>query len=959
MNVRYSIIFSVLLVASSAIVPARGNELSGSAQSLPGDLYPDGQINVLDIQRAINQSLTLNGWTPEADLNEDGAVTRDDVGLLIDSAFAAGGVIQLVRGELAPSGSQLRSAFRVEAASLDGLRAESESDERGRFELALWSGRGWMLSVLDRSSGSVVGILQFSYSEQSAFTLPLPARVSGPALDLGRIALPGSQPAVIRLDLAAMTAALVPPHPDEAAGTLGLPRYAELLLQPLFEFLEATPDDPSSALDETALAEQIGICLRAGAETFPRPSLADLNGDGRPDCLERVLECAREAVTAAQAEDTEAPAALTEAAVDSTGETVSSEAATAEIEASETEGETSSNTTTNESSDEASSSSAPTKTASVEVALARCGAVLPEVLAELTHPALVDRNRDGIPDELEAGLLWDGQPMPAMAQALQDWDEDGILNMNDPVWIAEEAACRDCPWNQDGDGDGNPDPADWDDDGDGLPDFLEDMDGDGAINILDFGNTPGWDQDSDGICSALDLDDDNDGQPDFAATPPTSLAATSVGVSRPLVQPVLGLEPPAASPGAAPVFLEIGTPERLGEGWAVPILLPKTMANTVASIQFSFAVDATVGRFIEVQTGLAAQQAGKQLYYLSSPRRTRVLLSGESQTLFKEGIVATVLLSAGTVDPSEESIRLGEVLASSLQGEPVAARPAKSIASEDPAPSEDAVDPGEATGPENTAGQSQDKPSAVEQDASSNVPKKEGRPESQWGSAYPDEEWQEETLASTPQPAIRNGGDPVFSSSNGLFQSTNRSSEPVASSPLDTATRHEAEPAPIQNQRGMIQAREGLLRSASHSAKAGLKEIAGSAPKGRASETTQVRAGTRLDRAAARGGKESEDAVRAGIPAAPETPIQVARLAAEPGQPQAPMGTDLSFRDAAPEQAGSTIVSLVRRLVSSQEAVGYGILLAAGFLLIAFREPLLRALNLRNVRLTASIDPEP
>lgn len=959
MNVRYSIIFSVLLVASSAIVPARGNELSGSALSLPGDLYPDGQINVLDIQRAVNQSATLNDWTPEADLNEDGAVTRDDVGLLIDSAFAAGGVIQLVRGELVPSGTQSRGAFQIEAVSLDGLRAEAEPDERGRFELALWSGRGWMFSVLDRSSGSVVGTWRFSYSERSALTLPLPARVSGPALDLGRIALPGSNPAVIRLDLAAMTAALVPPHPDEAAGTLGLPRYAELLLQPLFEFLEAAPEDPSSAVEETALAEQIGICLRAGSETFPRPSLADSNGDSRPDCMERVLECAREAVTAAQAEDAETPAALTEAAVDSTGETASSETAATETLSLEATEDVSLAATTGESSEQASSGTAPTKTASMEGALARCGANLPEVWAELTHPALVDHNRDGIPDELESGLLWEGQPMPAMAQALQDWDEDGVPNMNDPVWIAEEAMCSDCPWNQDSDGDGIPDPADWDDDGEGLPDFLEDADGDGAINILDFGNTPGWDRDADGICSALDLDDDNDGRPDYAATPPTPLAATNVGVSRPLVQPVLGLELPATSPGALPVFLEIGTPEHSGEGWAVPIVLPKTMADTVASLQFSFAVDAAAGRFIEVQTGLAAQQAGKQLYYLSSPGRTRVLLSGESPTLIKDGIVATILLGAGSVDPSEESIRFGEVLASSLQGEPVVARPAKSIASEDPIPPENSVEPEKATGPETTAGQSPAKPSAVEQNASSNVSKKEDRPEAQWGSAYPGDEWQEETLRSAPQSSSRTGGYQQLSSSSGLFQNTSRLSEPVASSPLDMARRHTAEPAPIQNQRGIIQAREGLLRNAAHSAEAGLKEIVRSAPRGRASEASQIRPRTRLDHAVARGGKESENAPQSGIPATPETLIQVARLAAEPGQPQTPVGTNPAARDATEEQADSSIVSQARRLVSSQEAVGYGILLAAGLVFIALREPLLRALNPRKDRLTASIAPEP
>lgn len=107
----------------------------------------------------------------------------------------------------------------------------------------------------------------------------------------------------------------------------------------------------------------------------------------------------------------------------------------------------------------------------------------------------IDDDNDGIPDYVEAN-------MPA---ALQDLDNDGILNFQDtdyPGFVDH---------NSDGIND-NFDPS-ADSDNDGIPNFL-DHDFPGFVDANSDGVNDNFDSDQDGIPNFLDLDSDNDGIPD-------------------------------------------------------------------------------------------------------------------------------------------------------------------------------------------------------------------------------------------------------------------------------------------------------------------------------------------------------------------------------------------------------------------------------------------------------------
>jgi len=123
-----------------------------------------------------------------------------------------------------------------------------------------------------------------------------------------------------------------------------------------------------------------------------------------------------------------------------------------------------------------------------------------------------DSDNDGIRDEVECPTGppcpdTDGDSLPDYQDPQPDTDGDGIPD------VVEDADGDGDPANDDADGDGTPNHQDLDSDGDGLTDHLEcpfglmcpDTDGDGTPDYLDA------DSDGDGKSDAAEGDDDGDG----------------------------------------------------------------------------------------------------------------------------------------------------------------------------------------------------------------------------------------------------------------------------------------------------------------------------------------------------------------------------------------------------------------------------------------------------------------
>ena len=262
---------------------------------------------------------------------------------------------------------------------------------------------------------------------------------------------------------------------------------------------------------------------------------------------------------------------------------------------------------------------------------------IPEVLAQFDNPSVVDENGNGVPDFLDRTLVYVDGPLPALAGALEDSDHDGIENGLDADWLRAHPNYRGWPWDYDTDADGVPGPADWDDDGDGRPDFLEDSDGDGIVNLVDPFPVSSWDTDADGVPDVLDRDVDGDGAPDYAAPAAAAVPEGAFFSEEPL-QPVW-LEG-TGSEG----MLGLGTPVRFYGYWAVPVVLRTEESLAASAVQFSISLDSGSAVFVGVQPGKAVLQTAKQLHYVFTPREMRVLAAGYNRHTLGKSVVAIVLI---------------------------------------------------------------------------------------------------------------------------------------------------------------------------------------------------------------------------------------------------------------------------------------------------------------------------
>lgn len=415
------LVFSMMLACAMGVsIRAASDEPSG----LLGDVTLDGQVNVLDVQKSINQALGMESASPEADLDGNDSVDVRDVQNLINSALGTGGVFQALTGLVAGLGAPLEDVS-VAAISDIGLVAAGDLSPEGRFDLTLRTGMGWGL-VLVGSENQTLGWFEFPVDDYVSSTLPLPPLSIGEVMDLGELDL-GAGP-LVEQDVRALVSQILAPIDLEDADENGVPDFLEAFLDPIFvlagPYLALLPPGQGEIPPDEFLMDQLSQCIADSSEELVRPTLIDDNDDGVLDCLEPLLACIQDTLIAF-------------VEMDDWGVPISSF-----LEDSNSDG-------------------VPDL---IEMVMDVLVAAIPAWINSMDRPELTDVNADGIPDFLEDGLVVPGTfggdwfPCP-----WRDSDSDGVADWLDP---------DDRP-SGDNDADGVPDEYDWDDDNDGIPDYAD------------------------------------------------------------------------------------------------------------------------------------------------------------------------------------------------------------------------------------------------------------------------------------------------------------------------------------------------------------------------------------------------------------------------------------------------------------------------------------------------------
>lgn len=392
----------------------------GQMTGLLGDVNLDGTINVLDVQKGINQALGVLTLTPEADLDHNAAVDVRDVQNLVNSALGTGGVFQQVTGGITGIDP---ASLRVTAISDQGIKVEAPLSPEGRFTVSLRTGMGWSIGFLN-AQDVLQGWPAFPVGNYTSGTLPLPNLSSGTIMDLGNIALGMGQN--IGTNILDWFVLAEPPIANLDSNSNGIPDFIDPLFESISDALGAyiifLPSDPDPL---TILANYINTCVDAHQDVLLRPNLRDTNTNGVPDFLEAFLDCLGDTVTEwiNQFDWSGTPLQFWLSDTDGNGWPLI-----------------------------------------VDSQMTYLITQLPEWLQGLGSPNTLDANGNQIPDFLEEHLSIPGvlgyEIFPDMEH---DDDGDGIPDFLDPDFHSDV----------DTDGDGIPNDVDLDDDNDGLPDYAD------------------------------------------------------------------------------------------------------------------------------------------------------------------------------------------------------------------------------------------------------------------------------------------------------------------------------------------------------------------------------------------------------------------------------------------------------------------------------------------------------
>lgn len=298
---RKNTLITIVGIMLAAMVAVPASAQLGQLQGLLGDVTLDGQLNVLDVQKTINEALGQLQATAEADLDGNAAVNVTDVQNMINSALGTGGVFQKVSGLLA-NVAGIAEQLRVTAIADNGLTIVTDVAENGQFNLSLRTGLGWSITIVD-TDGKLRGSVEFTVDGETTTTLPLPELSIGEVLDLGQFPLGLEQ--LIPTDVRDLIAGIMPTIDLTDADANGIPDVLDELISQvldgvtqilvMFQGHGIPGQEGEGTLDAEALKAQIiaqiAACLPTVEDVVTHPSLTDDEGDNTIDFITPVFDC--------------------------------------------------------------------------------------------------------------------------------------------------------------------------------------------------------------------------------------------------------------------------------------------------------------------------------------------------------------------------------------------------------------------------------------------------------------------------------------------------------------------------------------------------------------------------------------------------------------------------------------------------------------------------------------------
>lgn len=442
MKTRVFLAFTLMICCGIPLMtPLQASAQEGAQeQAMLGDLNRDGACNVRDVQAMICQALQVREQVREADLDGDGTVDIFDVQNGINSALETAGLVQRIRGTVECDGDMLQEKLQVRALSHDGQYAQGEVDpETGEFMLRLRVNSAWSFAFFannNEQGQQRVGTLEIPVGEDLSCLLPLAKLSQGGEIDLGQLQF--QERMRVNEDLRNMFAHMNQTMFSNDSDGDGIPDFCA----PLLMRAQEGPGVPETMRQGEGLAIYVAPCIAEWLDQITEVSLTDANEDGIPDFVEPLIACIEASVDewfAAHGQE------MPQGTASETGSGSGSESGSGD-------GDQGANF--------------------VENLIAYVVDGIPEWLANIDSPEVIDTNGDGIPDYLEPLLMEPGGPNAVDA------------------------------------------------DGDGRPDFAQDADGDGIPNCQDEDFQSPNDCDGDGIPNAEDRDRDNDGVPNYADAEP-------------------------------------------------------------------------------------------------------------------------------------------------------------------------------------------------------------------------------------------------------------------------------------------------------------------------------------------------------------------------------------------------------------------------------------------------------
>ncbi|HPA04565.1 MAG TPA: hypothetical protein PLB67_09010 [Candidatus Hydrogenedentes bacterium] len=420
---RIRVLLMTLLMCCGVPFLAAAAQEDAPEQAMLGDLNRDGSCDIRDVQAMICQALQVREQVREADLDENGAVNIFDVQSGINTALETAGLVRRVRGRVEGEDTLLQSRVQVRAVSHDGQYAQGDVDPAtGEFVLRLRVNSAWSVAFFADHNGQgqqQTGTLEIPVGEKASCLVPLAGLSHGGELDLGNLQFQERMRAT--RDMRTMFAHMNRWMFQNDSDGDGIPDFCA----PLLTRAQEGPGVPQAMRQGEGLAVYVAPCVTEWLEQITEVSLTDADEDGIPDFVAPLIDCI-------------------ESSLD--------EWFAGHGQPMPGNGDQGANFVAN--------------------LIAYVVDGIPEWLANLDSPDVIDADGDGIPDYLEPLLREPGGPNAV------------------------------------------------DTDGDGRPDFAQDADGDGIPNCLDDDFRCPNDCDGDAIPNADDRDQDNDGVPNYADAEP-------------------------------------------------------------------------------------------------------------------------------------------------------------------------------------------------------------------------------------------------------------------------------------------------------------------------------------------------------------------------------------------------------------------------------------------------------